>query len=79
MDWNEVPEGEGGKADIAVWHDIIDEKGSTSTELPTQIPENTLPKVVMVTEDTMSALDSYEIVELTQKVCLPLPNHWTPH
>ncbi|KAL6722350.1 hypothetical protein ACLMJK_001457 [Lecanora helva] len=67
MDWNEVPEGEGGKADIAVWHDIIDEKSSAFTDLPKDIPSGELPNVVMVAEDSMSALDSYEIVELTQK------------
>ena len=72
MDWNEVPEGEGGKADIAVWHDIIDEKSSTAAELPTEIPGGHLPNIVMVVEDAMSALDSFEIVEYTQKVGLSL-------
>lgn len=69
MDWNEVPEGAGGKADIAAWHDIIDEKGSTSAELPTEVPGGTLPNIIMVAEDSMSAFDSYEVVEFTQKVC----------
>ena len=68
MDWNEVPEGVGGKADIAVWHDIIDEKASTPSELPTEIPEGAVPDVLCVVEDGISALDSYEIVTFTQKV-----------
>ncbi len=78
MDWNEVPEGEGGKADIAVWHDIIDEKGPFSGELPKETPGNTLPNIVMVVEDAMSAFDSYDIVQFSQKVHLP-PQHATKH
>lgn len=71
MDWNEVPEGEGGKAEIAVWHDIVEDKASASLELPTEIPGGSLPNVVMVEEDSMSALDSFEVVEFTQKVAFP--------
>ena len=73
MDWNEVPEGEGGKADIAVWNDIIDDKASASSELPTEIPGGNLPNLLTVEEDSMSAFDSFEIVEFTQKV----PQLWT--
>ncbi len=71
MDWNEAPEGEGGKADIAVWHDIIDEKAFSSSDLPTEVPGGSAPDVLFVTEDAMSAMNSYEIVSFTQKVCLP--------
>lgn len=67
MDWNEVGEGEGGKADIAVWHDIIDEKKAPS-ELPSDIPGGIVTNVVMVTEDAWSAMDSYELTEFTQAV-----------
>ena len=67
MDWNEVAEGEGGKADIAVWHDIID-KGQASSELPDDVPGGTVTNVVMVTEDAWSAMDSYELTEFTQAV-----------
>lgn len=65
MDWNEVGEGEGGKAEIAVWHDIIDEKQHPS-ELPGDVPGDALSNVVMVTEDAWSAMDSYELTEFTQ-------------
>ena len=67
MDWNEVGEGEGGIAEVAVWHDIIDEK-QTSSELPSEIPGGTTTNVVMVTEDAWSAMDSYELSEFTQAV-----------
>ncbi len=66
MDWNEVGEGEGGKADIAVWHDIIDEK-QASSELPGDL-EGSATNILMVTEDASSAMDSYEITEFTQAV-----------
>ena len=67
MDWNEVGEGEGGKAETAVWHNIIDEK-QTSSELPGDVQEGALTNVVMVTEDAWSAMDSYELTEFTQAV-----------
>lgn len=67
MDWNEVGEGEGGKAEIAVWHDIIDEK-QTSSELPVDVPGGGVANIVMVTEDAWSAMDSYELTEFTQAV-----------
>ena len=73
MDWNEVPEVVGGNADIAVWHDIIEEK-SASQELPTEIPGGNTPNLLFVVEDGMSALESYEIVEFSQKAryfCTP--------
>jgi hypothetical protein len=71
MDWNEVPEGEGGKADIAVWHDIIDEEAFSSSDLSTEVPGGRAHDVLFVTEDAMSAMNSYEIVSFTQKACLP--------
>ena len=67
MDWNEVGEGVGGKVEIAVWHDIIDEK-QTASELPDDIPGGTATNVVVVTEDAWSAMDSYELTEFTQAV-----------
>ncbi len=73
MDWNEVGEGEGGKADIAVWHDIIDEK-QASSELPGDVLEGSPTNVLMVTEDAISVMDSYEITEFTQAV-RPRPTH----
>lgn len=72
MDWNEVGEGEGGKAEIAVWHDIIDER-QASSELPGDVPGGTVSNVVMVTEDAWSAMDSYELTEFTQAVCPSFP------
>ena len=67
MDWNEVGDGEGGKVEIAVWHNIIDEK-QTPSELPNDVPEGTVTKVVMVTKDAWSAMDSYDLTEFTQAV-----------
>ena len=70
MDWNEIPEGAGGKADVTVWHDVIDEKAFSSSDLPTEIPGGTAPDVLFVIEDAMSAFDTYEIVSFSQKVSL---------
>jgi hypothetical protein len=35
MDWNEVPEGIGGKIDVSVWHELVqDQKTGSNAELP---------------------------------------------
>ncbi|KAK2842947.1 hypothetical protein FQN49_005965, partial [Arthroderma sp. PD_2] len=35
MDWNQVPEGAGSKIEVAVWHELINEKeGSIGSEVP---------------------------------------------
>ena len=34
MDWNEVPEGIGGKIDVSVWHQLIQDQKNASAELP---------------------------------------------
>lgn len=67
MDWNEVPEGVGGSPEITVWHDIIEEKGSTS-DLPPEIPDRILPNIVTVHKRSKSENEELEIVEFTQKV-----------
>lgn len=34
MDWNVVPEGTGGKVEVVVWHELIDERKTlTSSEV----------------------------------------------
>ena len=65
MEWNEVPEGVGGKAEINVWHEVVEEKrNSASTEIPSSVPEAVLPKVA-----TISVSSGHrEIVEFTQAV-----------
>jgi hypothetical protein len=72
MDWNEVPEGVGGNADIAVWNEIIEDKASAPSELPIEVPGGIVPNILFVVEDGLSAMDSYEIIEFTQKVRLAL-------
>ena len=35
MDWNVVPEGTGGKVEVVVWHELIDERKTlTSSDVP---------------------------------------------
>lgn len=67
MDWNEVPEGVGGNPEITVWHDIIDEKGSTS-DLPPETPDRVPPNIITVHQQSKSGNEELEIVEFTQKV-----------
>ena len=37
MDWNQVPEGAGGKLEVAVWHDIVQDQQAAA---PTNVPDN---------------------------------------
>ena len=67
MDWNEVPEGVGGKADIGVWHEIVGEnRDSASADLPSDTADQSSPKVVIVSKE--SKREEYGTIELTQKV-----------
>ena len=68
MEWNEVPEGVGGKADIAVWHEIIDEKGdSISSELPGSLGGDVTQTVITVWQTDSAQPEVYELVDFTHK------------
>ena len=72
MDWNEVPEGVGGKAEIAVWHETVEEKRSSAfAELPSRSPDTVTPNIVTV---SISKLDTgkYDLIEFSQAVSMAL-------
>jgi acyl-CoA synthetase (AMP-forming)/AMP-acid ligase II len=64
MDWSEVPEGIGGKIDVAVWHDLVQEQKSAATALPSTSEKP--PNVVFLWQEAVGK--SAEIVEFTQQV-----------
>ena len=67
MDWNEVPQGVGGKAEVAVWHEITEEKrANDSSELPTSSPEEASSDVVIVSK--RAGTPKYSMTTFTQKV-----------
>lgn len=69
MDWNEVPEGVGGKADIAVWHDIIEEKrSSVSAEPPAETSGKPPSNVVIISKIASNRSTGFQVVEFTQQV-----------
>ena len=46
MEWNEVPEGIGGRAGVSVWHELVDEnKEDVRTELPANVAGETVPGI----------------------------------
>ena len=61
MDWHEVAEGVGGILEITVWHDIIDEKASTTDILPESSNRGT-PNIVAVHERSRAGKEELEIV-----------------
>lgn len=68
MDWNEVPEGVGGKTEVIVWHDVVNEKDqSISSEVPENIPNLVEPNIITAVKSSTKG-ETYEIVEFTQKV-----------
>lgn len=67
MDWNEVPEGVGGIPEINVWHDIIEEKASTS-DLPSETPGGVPSNIITIHKRSKSEKEELEIVEFTQRV-----------
>ena len=68
VDWNEVSEGEGGKADISAWHDVVDEEGSFApSEVPSSEASSQAPNVILVSEPVDKTKNDYTIVEFTEK------------
>lgn len=71
MDWNEVPEGVGGKADVHAWHDIVDQKEElNSSEVPIDVPGSAQPNIVTIYQNHDNGVNGYEIVEFTSNVRL---------
>ncbi|KAL8873188.1 MAG: hypothetical protein Q9174_001309 [Haloplaca sp. 1 TL-2023] len=65
VDWNEVPSGVGGKIEIAVWHDVVeDRRSSVSADLPSDKEPKSI--VAAITTKT-SKDDKLELVEYTQQ------------
>jgi hypothetical protein len=64
MDWSEVPEGIGGKIDVAVWHELVQEQKSAPTALPSTSEKP--PNVVFLWQEAVGK--PAEVVEFTQQV-----------
>lgn len=63
MDWNEVPEGIGGKIDVSVWHQLVQDQKNGSTTLPADTDK--APNVVFLWQEGVGK--SAEVVEFTQQ------------
>lgn len=65
MDWSEVPEGIGGKVDVAVWHELVLEH-KNGAALPST--SDKAPGVVFLWQEAPGK--PADIVEFTQQVCV---------
>lgn len=66
LDWNEVPEGAGGKLDVSTWHDLIEEqKAGASNEVPPLDKDNAAPSVYALWP---TKAGKYDLVEYSQQV-----------
>jgi acyl-CoA synthetase (AMP-forming)/AMP-acid ligase II len=63
MGWSEVPEGIGGKIDISVWHELVQDQHSGTIALPTT--NEKAPTVVFLWQEAVGK--PAEIVEFTQQ------------
>ncbi|KAJ4293644.1 hypothetical protein N0V90_008928 [Kalmusia sp. IMI 367209] len=63
MDWNEVPEGIGGKIDVSVWHQLVQDQKNGNVELPQDTGK--APNVVFLWQESVGK--SVDIVEFTQQ------------
>jgi hypothetical protein len=67
MDWTEVPQDIGGKIDVSVWHQLVQDSQDVSTSDMPDIKSEDLGKIVTVCADKPGSEE--RIVEFTQKVC----------
>jgi hypothetical protein len=63
MDWSEVPEGIGGKIDVSVWHELVQDQQNGAAALPSNTDK--APGVVFLWQEAVGK--SAEIVEFTQQ------------
>ncbi|KZM19088.1 uncharacterized protein EKO05_0010236 [Ascochyta rabiei] len=64
MDWSEVPEGIGGKVDVSVWHELVQDAKHTDAALPSDTT-TAPPNVVFLWQEAVGK--PAEVVEFTQK------------
>lgn len=60
MDWNVVPEGAGGKVEVVVWHELVDERKTLTSSDVLPVDKETSVKPLSIYID--------EVVELTSEV-----------
>jgi hypothetical protein len=67
MDWNEVPEGIGGKIEVTTWHDLVEEhKSYISMELPSSEKGSSINPLITFWPPRTGEVG--DIVELTSGV-----------
>ncbi|KAI1332149.1 hypothetical protein F5Y16DRAFT_358636 [Xylariaceae sp. FL0255] len=65
LDWNEVPQGMGGKVNVSTWQDILNDSPQTAgTELPASDPKSTAEDVIMFWKAKAGTKE--EMVQFTQ-------------
>ncbi len=69
MDWSEVPDGIGGRVDVWVWHEVVqDHRAETSPELPGRDANLEPGNVITIWQEGQGKPS--EIVEFTQSVSI---------
>lgn len=77
MEWNEVPEGIGGRMGISVWHDIVDEKKEiVGAQLPANAQGDVVPGITTFWASKGDPVG--QMIEFSQKVESTKANHSAP-
>lgn len=66
LDWNEVPEGVGGKVDVTTWQDLIEEKKASASNEPLPLDKETKP--LPIATFCHGKEDESELVEYSSEV-----------
>lgn len=67
MDWNEVPEGVGGRVGISVWHELVDDKKDmVGAQLPANAQGEAVPGILTFWPSREDPVG--QITEFSQKV-----------
>jgi hypothetical protein len=77
MDWSDVPEGIGGKVEVSVWHELVQDHNSSTLAFPA----DSKPGNVVTVWRHGVASDKRDIVEFTQAVSFQIshPNAFCWH
>ncbi|KAK8229051.1 hypothetical protein HDK77DRAFT_283641 [Phyllosticta capitalensis] len=66
VDWNEVPEGTGGKVEVSTWHELVqDNIGSASAEVPGHVDQGPAADLFFIWQAGVGA--DGEIIQFTQQ------------
>ncbi len=75
MDWNVVPEGAGGKVEVVVWHELVDERKTLTSSDVLPVDKETSVKPLSIYIDEVVELTSENLIAATAALISALPRN----